>query len=255
MVGIPGIDSTQDYTLVQLINRIYIFLIAAGAVIGVVKIALAGIKYATTDIGGNKSQAKEDIKNVLLGLLILVTPYIVLTAINPGFVKLDILNLHTLSVPQNEGSKSTNELDKFNAQCPGSCPLYADGACNTYIADCRKVPGVEYSTRLQTEPFTLSYFCKVEQGSTCPNGDTPDTQCAAGGTDDCDDCKFSCDPEDSNDQCKSWKAQCENIPGAYVDKPGWYEPGDDWECEIPELENGDEDARSCGLLKSYATDE
>lgn len=91
MVGIPGISG--NYTLPGLINALYKLLIMIGALIGVTKIAIAGVKYATTDVVSAKGDAKKDIQGVLIGLLILLAPYIILSIINPNFANLNILTL------------------------------------------------------------------------------------------------------------------------------------------------------------------
>lgn len=92
IVGIPGLTNQNVATLPDYINRIYFFTITIGAMYGVVKIAFAGVKYSMSDIITSKESAKEDIKGVLLGLAILLIPFIVLRTINPELTRLDVLS-------------------------------------------------------------------------------------------------------------------------------------------------------------------
>ena len=263
MAGVPGLDTSQNYTFVQLINRLYIFLIAIGAVIGVIKIAFAGVKWATSASGGSISAAKEDIKGVLLGLIILMVPYIVLSIINPKFTNLDVLKLDPLNLPAaqspgggappNPGAPSNPE--QYTQQCPGACTTYTPNGCAQYEKDCKAVPGIvpPYTTRGSKVPEFI-HVCKVKPGTPstqCPpgNGSTPGPQCEATGRDDCDDCPHSCSPdaEKPADNCVAWEQKCKSITGAYVDKTS-----KKWECEIPEEPEETYDT-NCAFLKDLGT--
>lgn len=92
IVAIPGLNDQNVAGLPDYINKIYFFTITIGALYGVVKIAFAGVKYSMNDIITNKESAKEDIKGVLLGLAILLIPFIVLRTINPELTRLDVLS-------------------------------------------------------------------------------------------------------------------------------------------------------------------
>lgn len=92
LVGIPGLTDIQGpKTIPQYINTIYILTITIGALAGVMRIAWAGVKYSLSEIITEKESAKKDIRGVLLGLAILLIPFIVLNTINPDLVNLDVL--------------------------------------------------------------------------------------------------------------------------------------------------------------------
>lgn len=94
LVGIPGVANSGARSLSEYLNALYLLSISIGALYAVVKISLAGVKYSMSGSGvTDKQEAKDDIKGVLLGLLILLIPFIVLSTINPNLVKLNILNL------------------------------------------------------------------------------------------------------------------------------------------------------------------
>lgn len=195
MAGIPGLTNNGGtYTLAGFINKLYIFLITAGAVIGVVKIAFAGVKYATSDIGGSKSAAKEDIKGVLLGLAILTLPYLVLSAINPGFTKLEVLHILTENPLKLEGgnafsgsftspSGSASEQEEgYTKQCP-SCTT-PEQSCDNYVNNCVPPKGessvVGMGNNKYGKPQTL-ITCRVKPSSDCPSViDVPDQMTACG---------------------------------------------------------------------------
>lgn len=91
LVNVPGLNTSGATSLPDYINKIYILLITIGALFGVVKIAIAGVKYSMSDVITDKSSARKDIYGVLMGLAILLLPYIVLYTINPELTKLNVL--------------------------------------------------------------------------------------------------------------------------------------------------------------------
>ena len=91
LILIPGLNENGNYSLPEYINRLYLLLIALGAIVAVIRISFAGAKYSLNDIVTSKEEAKEDIKGVLFGLLLLLIPFVVLNTIYPGLTSLDIL--------------------------------------------------------------------------------------------------------------------------------------------------------------------
>jgi hypothetical protein len=99
MTSIPGFEAGQDGTIEgtgsfgELINALYILLVSVGAVLAFLKISIAGAKYAMSDVITSKEDAKSDIKGALIGLAILLVPFIVLSLIGGNqFVRVDVLN-------------------------------------------------------------------------------------------------------------------------------------------------------------------
>lgn len=172
MVGIPGLD-TNSRSLPEYLNAIYLFLISAGAIIGVIKIALAGVKYATSSSASGTQSAKEDIKGVLLGLLILCIPYIVLSLINPNFTNLDILKFDTTTTgtpSQTQNTTPPNTPTGTVTQCPGSCKDDPIGKCNDFKNECTLAPGELTVMPLESRQRTITvYGCKVKSPTACPD--------------------------------------------------------------------------------------
>ena len=81
LVGIPGVGDNGDFD--GYIQAIYVMFISLAALLAVVKIVIAGVKYMLTDIVPQKTQAKSDIQGALLGLVIVLGAVVILTVINP----------------------------------------------------------------------------------------------------------------------------------------------------------------------------
>lgn len=95
LVNIPGLPNTGNVGLPAFLNALYIVIISAAALFAVIKIAIAGVKYTMTDVVPQMSDAKKDIYGALLGLAILLIPFIVLKEINPDLVSLNVLGSAT----------------------------------------------------------------------------------------------------------------------------------------------------------------
>ncbi|MBM3260835.1 hypothetical protein FJY93_00255 [Candidatus Kaiserbacteria bacterium] len=80
-----------DRDLPTFINRIFFFLITLGAMLAVGRLAYAGWLYMLGDNYGNLSKAKTIIGNVVIGLLLLLSIWLILNLINPQILNLDVL--------------------------------------------------------------------------------------------------------------------------------------------------------------------
>lgn len=113
LVGLPGIQEGGAKSIPEYINSVYVMLIIVGSLLGVMRIAWAGVKYSLSDVVTEKSEAKHDMTGVLMGLAILLIPFVVLNEINPDLVKLDVLeearNSSSESNGPSVGSGSQNQ--------------------------------------------------------------------------------------------------------------------------------------------------
>lgn len=109
LVGIPGLENTTNPSLPEFVNKVYIMLITLGAMLGVLRIAWAGVKYSLSDVVTDKSSAIGTIKGVLLGLAILLLPYLVLNEINPGLTNLNVINLKPTPFNSNTSGGSPSQ--------------------------------------------------------------------------------------------------------------------------------------------------
>ncbi len=107
LVGIPGVSTSGGGNLAQYFNRLYLLTISIGAIIAVVKIFIAGVKWSMSDVVTDKSSAKSDIRGALLGLAILLVPFVVLNEIYPGLTNLNFLrNAPTVQLTPNPTASS-----------------------------------------------------------------------------------------------------------------------------------------------------
>jgi hypothetical protein len=83
LVGIPGINTAGSTDFDLLINTLYGLSISVAALLAVIKIVIAGVKYMLTDIVTTKGAAKTDIQNALIGLSVVLGAVLILNVINP----------------------------------------------------------------------------------------------------------------------------------------------------------------------------
>jgi len=82
LVAIPGLSATGT-DLSSYVKMAYAFSISIAALLAVIKIIIAGVKWMMTDKIGSISEAKSDIQSALLGLLIIVCAVLIINIINP----------------------------------------------------------------------------------------------------------------------------------------------------------------------------
>ena len=107
-----------ENSLPQFINIAFKAAIALGAILAVLRLGYAGIKYMTSDLPGAKNDAKGIISNAITGLLLLLAVWLILYQINPDILNLDIFR--SLKSSPSGGARingcldSTGECASFN---------------------------------------------------------------------------------------------------------------------------------------------
>lgn len=81
----------QSTDLAQLLNQLFFTAISIGAILAVIKIMWGGYTYMASNLWTSKDGAKKTIQNAIIGLLILLSVYLILYQINPCLLNLDIL--------------------------------------------------------------------------------------------------------------------------------------------------------------------
>jgi hypothetical protein len=95
-------DIYQSPDLSTFINDIFKFAIGIGAIAAVLRLAYAGYLYmGQADMWSSKGKAKEIIGDTTLGLLLLLSIYLILYQINPDIVKLRVFDQIQNSPVQN----------------------------------------------------------------------------------------------------------------------------------------------------------
>jgi hypothetical protein len=115
--------------LAQYVNALFKIALSAGAIMAVLRIAYGGFQYmGSADMWGSKADAKKVIRDAVIGLLILLSIYIILYQINPDIVKLDILKSFT-PVPQVPSKGKAPAINPENWSACIERDLYSNPVC------------------------------------------------------------------------------------------------------------------------------
>lgn len=76
----------------SLFNGLYLIAISLAAILVTLRLIYAGIQYMFSEVITNKGKAKEDIKNALLGLLIILGAVTILNTVNPQLTSLGVFD-------------------------------------------------------------------------------------------------------------------------------------------------------------------
>ncbi len=112
LTSIPGIESAGNAaTLPDFLNNLYKLLIGAAAVLAVIQIVRAGILYMGGDSVTEKKEAKNLIALSIGGLILILSPVVVFSIINPRILDLKINGLDALGTTRFTGD-TTSSLDR-----------------------------------------------------------------------------------------------------------------------------------------------
>lgn len=120
LVGIPQLGNAapnaQEGTgnMAAYFNKLYLLAIAVGAIIAFVKISIAGVKWSLSHVVTDKSDAMNDIRGALIGMVVLLAPYIVLSTIYGNLVNLNVLD----KAPRVDLSSRPNTMNPQTNNCP-----------------------------------------------------------------------------------------------------------------------------------------
>jgi hypothetical protein len=84
LVAIPGY--TPGDGLSGFVNVIYGVSISVAALLAVIKIVIAGVKWMLSDVVTDKTSAKKDIQGALFGLIVIISAVLIISIINPDIV-------------------------------------------------------------------------------------------------------------------------------------------------------------------------
>jgi|GEM_PF-6024346 len=128
LASLPGFKDPTNLNTNDYINALYTLSITAASLLVVIKIILAGVKYMFSEVVPKKQEAKKDIQNALLGLLIILSAVLILNTINPDLKKIDFLS----NAPKGSFTGKGNTSGNGNGVTPGICDV---GECNTTACD------------------------------------------------------------------------------------------------------------------------
>ena len=88
---IPNLtEEGNNLNLENYLNNAFTFALGIATILAIIKIALGGIKYMMSKSPGGTEDAKGTIWSAIIGLLLILTTFIILKQINPDILKLDI---------------------------------------------------------------------------------------------------------------------------------------------------------------------
>jgi hypothetical protein len=115
LAGIPGLtegSAANSNNFADFFNNLYKYLIGLAAVLAIIEIIWGGLEISTQDSVSKNQAGKDRIYAALFGLVLVLSPVLVFSIINPS-----ILNL-SLSLP---------ELDTAPANTSATCPVGQTG--------------------------------------------------------------------------------------------------------------------------------
>lgn len=83
-----GIIDSNSFAL--FFNSLYKFLVGIAIALAIIEIIWGGLEYSTTDSIGNKEAGKKRIRNAILGLMLILSPVLVFSIINPCILNLSV---------------------------------------------------------------------------------------------------------------------------------------------------------------------
>jgi len=163
LVGIPGVNPDSD--LGTYINALYVLSISLAALLAVIKIIVAGVKWMLTDLISGKEEAKKDIQGALTGLLIVISAVLILTVINPDLAKTDLILTEVVAPPPSPPTPTESEAkDYCGTKTLTSRRQMSCTPCSEMAQRCTIAGG---TSRLDTTDLNIIYCTKQFAKSRC----------------------------------------------------------------------------------------
>lgn len=89
---IPGVTQGNDFSFATMMRGLFQALLGLGAILAVLMLVIGGIQYMTGEALNTKEQAREKIRNAILGLLLLFGSVLILQTINPNLLQFKIFS-------------------------------------------------------------------------------------------------------------------------------------------------------------------
>lgn len=227
--------------LANFLNNLYLYAIGIAGIIAVIEIVIGGLEYSVKDSIESHSNGRHRIQQAILGLVLVLSPYVVFSIINPAILNLS-LNLPALNTaPTNTGSGGqtptiTQSFYKCNGtNCSGAEQLCSldGGTSNQLVCTTSSSGGIVKSGVGDTESCPSGQIKQVACNGVKPNQQYTDTSthtytCQTNPSDNCQAAKQVCNTRTPANYTSTNSFQCTNSSGA-VDPNGrsdsWYQLG------------------------------
>jgi hypothetical protein len=165
LAGIPGLTegTTADSSgLAAFFNNLYKYLIGLAAALAVIEIIWGGLEISTQDSVSKQSAGKERITQAIFGLVLVLSPVLVFSIINPS-----ILNL-SLNLPELETKSAT----PTQTEQQGTLPICTSIIRTNCVPRSDVVPTNESVTvaKLPTCGPTIPGSCVTASAPACTSG-------------------------------------------------------------------------------------
>ena len=144
LAPIPGLTDisptavVNSTSLANFFNNLYKYVIGLAAVLAVIMIIWGGLEISTQDSISKQSAGKEKIQQAILGLVLVLSPVLVFSIINPNILNLS-LNLPPLETKSGPPQTTQSTLPPCNSvlttNCTPAAPLN-EGASTATLPTC-----------------------------------------------------------------------------------------------------------------------
>ncbi|MHB8710297.1 MAG: pilin [Minisyncoccota bacterium] len=176
LAGIPGLTqgATADTVgLANFFNNLYKYLIGVAAILAVIMIIWGGLEISTQDSISKKGAGKEKIYNAIFGLVLVLSPALIFSIINPSILNLS-LNLPPLKTAQYSGALGSggvtqNTIDQTSGcSVSGTAGILQIATCsssdakNTWAQTCAGALGYGQTTNPSNGVVTYTVTCSAQ---------------------------------------------------------------------------------------------
>ena len=109
------------------ISKMFVFAISIGAIIAVVRLMWAGYLYMGSEMWSSKEKAKTVFREVIFGLLLLLSIYLILQKINPQLLNIQILD--SVKNSASTGQQAPAGSQQVTATCTNCSYCSSSGVC------------------------------------------------------------------------------------------------------------------------------
>lgn len=146
LAPIPGLTDisptsvVNSATLAAFFNNLYKYLIGLAAILAVIEIIWGGLEYSTQDSVSKQSNGRERITQAIFGLILVLSPVLVFSIINPSILNLSInlkpINLSTPPLPtgQDQAAVDAATVAATASGCTVTGTLLKTAICPTQQA-------------------------------------------------------------------------------------------------------------------------
>lgn len=159
------IDSVaRSNNLAVFFNSLYKYAIGLAAVLAVIEIIWGGLQISTQDSISKQGEGRERIQQAIIGLILVLSPVLVFSIINPSILNLSIsLGPLDLTVKPMPVTPST-QVQADQSGCTADTQCTAGYTCIGYVQG--KTPGTCRSTQIEQQPGTMQ--CRsISQKALC----------------------------------------------------------------------------------------